>query len=913
MKRLYRLLFRLRAVACLGGALSLAALSAAAGTSLQVLLPGEASAAGTADDPAVTQTRLVKAAEVQRQAVSVVRPDDQLVFPFFPDATYTVAVTRVSTGYGGATVVEGVVEGVADARFLSVSASDGTRYELRDPGRRFLYTILSQPDGALTVREYDDTKRPPVHDLPPVDPPRKPASSAERASAPVVEPLATTVTEIDLMLVFDTNAQTWAAANGGLTTVANAAVSKMNLALANSGVEAAFRLVHIWASGHTYSGSLYTDLLALGGGTGNLSDAPALRNTHGADVVSLLVDTGSAYGSVGIAYMLGSAAGDATAAFSVCAVRSVNISHTLTHEIGHNLGCGHSKYQASDTGPSPLYTYAAGWYFTGSNALKYNTVMAYDSDGYGNSYIECDYFSTPLKTYQGVAVGHATNGDNARAIGNVKGFVAAYRAAVAAGTATPQFTPPSGTIFSTSLEVTLACATPGATIRYTTDSLEPTETSTLYTAPIILSDTTTVKAKAFASELASSATATAVFTKLVTVPLAPTGLTAASGTSTEYVPLTWIAASGATAYEVRRHTWNFSALAVKIGETEATSYSDSSATPGVVYYYWVRSRNTAGTSGLSGSASGYRALAAPAGVAATDTDSARLRVTWSVAAGAYRYRVSRATSAAGAKSDVGSWQTGTTYDDAAAVVGITYYYWVRAAVNSAGARASAYSVAESGRRPPIPANNDFASAILLSGTSGQALGDSRGATKQTAEPDHYGYADATASVWWAWTAPAATQVVFDTVGSSFDTVLAVYTGTSVSVLTPVASNDDASGTASRVTFDTVAGAVYRIAVAGTGGSSGDVVLNWAFVTPEKPVILAVQIVMLTGLPVFRIQFHAVSGKTYTVERATLLNATTQWQGLSPAVTTYATVDGLQTLDVAMPPDAPTGFFRIVEE
>ncbi len=783
MKYLARLLCRLRTAACLGGALGLAVFSAAAGAPLQVLLPGEASV-GAADDPAVTRTRLVKAAEVQRQAVSMVRPDDRLIFPFFPDATYTVSVTRVSAGYGGATVVEGVVEGIADARFLSVAAPDGTRYELRDPDRRLLYTILSQPDGVLTVREFDDTKRPPVHDLPPVDPPRKPASSVERTSADVVEPLATTATEIDLMLVFDTKAQTWAVANGGLTTVANAAVSRMNLALANSGVEATFRLVHIWASGHTYSGSLYTDLLALQGGTGNLSQTPSLRNTHGADIVSLLVDTGSAYGSVGIAYTLWTSAGDDESAFSVCSVRSVNISHTLTHEVGHNLGCGHSKYQASDPGPSLLYTYAAGWYFTGS-ARNYNTVMAYDSDGYGSSYTECDYFSTPLKTYQGAVVGHATNGDNARAIGNVKGVVAAYRAAVAAGTATPQFTPPSGTIFSTSLEVTLACDTPGATIRYTTDSLEPTETSTLYTAPIILNDTTTVKAKAFASELASSATATAVFTKLVTVPLAPTGLTAASGTSTEHVPVTWIAASGATSYEVWRHTINSSIFASKIGETAVTSYSDSSATPGKLYYYWARSRNTAGTSGLSVSDSGYRALAAPGGVAATDGDSARLRVTWSVTAGATYYRVSRATSADGAKSDVGSWQAGTTYDDATAVVGTIYYYWVRAAVNSSGTRASAYSVADSGLRPPV--------------------------------------------------------------------------------------------------------------------------------TPEKPVILAAQIADLVGQPVFRIQFHAVAGRTYTVERATLLTAATQWQGLSPAVTTHATVDGLQTLDVALPPDMPTGFFRIVEE
>src|SRR5439155_11927 len=72
-----------------------------------------------------------------------------------------------------------------------------------------------------------------------------------------------------------------------------------------------------------------------------------------------------------------------------------------------------------------------------------------------------------------------------------------------------------------------------------------------------------------------------------------------------------------------------------------------------------------------------------------------------------------------------------------------------------------------------------------------------------------------------------TTVVVDTVGSSFDTLLAVYRGTSVSALTAVASNDDiASGNLqSRVTFTPVAGTTYRIAVDGYNGASGTIVLT----------------------------------------------------------------------------------------
>jgi hexosaminidase len=54
------------------------------------------------------------------------------------------------------------------------------------------------------------------------------------------------------------------------------------------------------------------------------------------------------------------------------------------------------------------------------------------------------------------------------------------------------------------LEVSLTCELPDAQIRYTTDGSEPNDTSQLYTEPILLSQTSTIKAKAF-SGLNSSA------------------------------------------------------------------------------------------------------------------------------------------------------------------------------------------------------------------------------------------------------------------------------------------------------------------------------------------------------------------------------------------------------------------------
>ncbi|MEP4078015.1 choice-of-anchor D domain-containing protein [Haloferula sp.] len=114
---------------------------------------------------------------------------------------------------------------------------------------------------------------------------------------------------------------------------------------------------------------------------------------------------------------------------------------------------------------------------------------------------------------------------------------------------------------------------------------------------------------------------------------------------------------------------------------------------------------------------------------------------------------------------------------------------------------------------------------------GVFYGSNVGATKETGEPDHV--SSGGSSVWYRWTAPYTGNATFDTVGSNFDTLLAVYTGDSVAALNPVGSNDNIDGVTnqqSRVSFTAVAGTVYRIAVDGYndggGAASGDVTLNY---------------------------------------------------------------------------------------
>lgn len=77
--------------------------------------------------------------------------------------------------------------------------------------------------------------------------------------------------------------------------------------------------------------------------------------------------------------------------------------------------------------------------------------------------------------------------------------------------ATPTFTPAEGTYYEPQ-SVSISCATDGATICYTTDGTEPTENSSQYSVPLTISETTTLKAKAFKSGYTASAVATATYT-----------------------------------------------------------------------------------------------------------------------------------------------------------------------------------------------------------------------------------------------------------------------------------------------------------------------------------------------------------------------------------------------------------------
>ena len=132
-----------------------------------------------------------------------------------------------------------------------------------------------------------------------------------------------------------------------------------------------------------------------------------------------------------------------------------------------------------------------------------------------------------------------------------------------------------------------------------------------------------------------------------------------------------------------------------------------------------------------------------------------------------------------------------------------------------------------------PANDNFANSIPIS-LPASLTETNEGTTTEVGEPDT---ADVGATVWWSFIAPGNGMARVDLEGSTFDTVLHIYTGgtSGVENLLPVAFNDDETNTMqSDVNFPVVGGQRYQIRVGGFGNGAsaaqGEIQLSATFLS-----------------------------------------------------------------------------------
>lgn len=130
--------------------------------------------------------------------------------------------------------------------------------------------------------------------------------------------------------------------------------------------------------------------------------------------------------------------------------------------------------------------------------------------------------------------------------------------------------------------------------------------------------------------------------------------------------------------------------------------------------------------------------------------------------------------------------------------------------------------------PALAASFRFADRPVVTDATGAGTLRNVGAVPESeaGEPRHAGKRGGS-SIWFSWHPPHSGQARFSTVGSSFDTLLAVYVGDTLGSLVEMASDDDRGGyRTSEVRFNAEAGTVYHIAVDGFAGAQGQVVVSW---------------------------------------------------------------------------------------
>ena len=188
-----------------------------------------------------------------------------------------------------------------------------------------------------------------------------------------------------------------------------------------------------------------------------------------------------------------------------------------------------------------------------------------------------------------------------------------------------------------------------------------------------------------------SNTASATTQTAVTIPNAPSNLTATAVSSSQ-INLSWTDNStNETGFKVERAI-SASGPFSQIGTTAAnvTTYQNTGLTASTIYYYRVRANNTAGDSGYSNTANATTQSAvtipnAPSGLAATAVSSSQINVSWTDSStNESGFKIERSTSATSGFSQIATVGANiTSYQNSGLSASTTYYYRV-CAYNSAG-------------------------------------------------------------------------------------------------------------------------------------------------------------------------------------------------------------------------------------
>jgi hypothetical protein len=308
------------------------------------------------------------------------------------------------------------------------------------------FTIHPGPNGRTIIEKLDTDSFAPEwgHDLATYGREKIPPPSArDTMQDGLLDPQVFTspdgTVRIDLMSVYTPQAR---AAAGGAAQIhgrIQAAVDQANSAFINSQMMVRFFLVHAAEVAYNDSGNMESDLNWV---TSN-STVASWRNTHGADMVSLITSNGAGYCGIGWVQR-NPGPSFANYAFQVTALSCLPNS-TLAHEHGHNMGMEHDPASAGTSAAGASYPWSFGHNVNG----VFRTIMSYNV-----CTVSCPrvlHFSNPEVSYSGHPTGLNDQRDNAQTGDLTAAIVAAFRsggpaiANVAPAFTSDPITKPNGT------------------------------------------------------------------------------------------------------------------------------------------------------------------------------------------------------------------------------------------------------------------------------------------------------------------------------------------------------------------------------------------------------------------------------------------------------------------------------------
>lgn len=334
----------------------------------------------------------------------------------FSDAVFTGVVKNVVQDQFG-TTWGGQLDGYQDGYF-TVTVVEGVMVaHVASPIG--VFEVSTAGNGLYKVIEIDQSKFKDCPEGAKYDPPGKILPAGDLGVT------ADSAARIDVMVVYTTAARV---AEGGVVAMKariKSGIDLSNIAYANSTVTPRLRLVHVEEVAYTESGNITTDVNRLKApADGYLDVVHTLRNTYGADMVSLLVNNGGGYCGMAAAIMA-----NQSNAFQVTARNCITGNYSLQHEFGHLQGLRHDRYVDPTTTP---YAYGHGYIhpYSTDTGDRWRTVMAYNNQCSESFHYDCtrlNRFSNPTKLWNSDPMGVVGLSENYRVLNQTAYTVANFR------------------------------------------------------------------------------------------------------------------------------------------------------------------------------------------------------------------------------------------------------------------------------------------------------------------------------------------------------------------------------------------------------------------------------------------------------------------------------------------------------